>query len=60
LAGITFRSAFALSLEDRGTLEKGKKADFVTFKTDNFQNVLYQQVILKTDSVYINGDQFKQ
>ena len=60
LAGITFRSAFALSLEDRGTLEKGKKADFVTFKTDNFQNVLYQQGSLKTDSVYINGDQFKQ
>ncbi|SIS50125.1 imidazolonepropionase [Kaistella chaponensis] len=60
LAGITFRSAFALSLEDRGTLEKGKKADFVTFKTDNFQNVLYQQGSLKADSVYINGDQFKQ
>ena len=60
LAGITFRSAFALNLEDRGTLEKGKKADFVTFKTDNFQNILYQQGSLKTDSVYINGDQFKQ
>ena len=56
LAGITFRSAFALNLEDRGTLEKGKKADFVTFKTDNFQNVLYQQGSLKTDSVYINGE----
>ena len=56
LAGITFRSAFALSLEDRGTLEKGKKADFVTFKTDNFQNVLYQQGSLKTDLVYINGE----
>ncbi len=56
LAGITFRSAFALSLEDRGTLEEGKKADFVTFKTDNFQNVLYQQGSLKADSVYINGE----
>ena len=55
LAGITFRSAFALGLEDRGTLEKGKKADFVTFKTDNFQNVFYQQGSLKADSIYING-----
>ena len=55
LAGITFRSAFALSLEDRGTLEKGKKADFVTFKTDNFQNVFYQQGSLNADSIYING-----
>ncbi|WP_304343978.1 imidazolonepropionase [Chryseobacterium koreense] len=56
LAGITFRSAFALSLEDRGTLEKGKKADFVTFKTDNFQNILYQQGSLKAESVYIDGE----
>ncbi|KEY18465.1 imidazolonepropionase [Kaistella antarctica] len=56
LAGITFRSAFALSLEDRGTLDKGKKADFVTFKTDNFQNVLYHQGSLKAEAVYIDGE----
>ena len=56
LAGLTFRSAFALALTDRGILEKGKKADFVTFNTDNFQNVLYQQGSLKADSVYINGE----
>ena len=55
-AGITFRSAFALGLEDRGKLEKGKKADFVTFKTDNFQNVLYQQGSLKAESVFIDGE----
>lgn len=55
LSAITFRSAFALSLEDRGTLEKSKKADFVTFKTDNFQNVLYHQGSLKADSVYIDA-----
>ncbi|OWR13320.1 imidazolonepropionase [Chryseobacterium sp. VAUSW3] len=56
LAGITFRSAFALGLEDRGKLEKGKKADFVTFKTDNFQNVLYQQGSLKAERVFIDGE----
>ncbi len=56
LAGITFRAAFALNLEDRGRLEKGKKADFVTFKTDNFQNVLYQQGSLKPNCIYINGE----
>jgi len=56
LAGITFRSAFALGLEDRGKLEKGMKADFVTFNTDNFQNVLYQQGSLKAESVYIDGE----
>jgi len=56
LAGITFRSAFALGFEDRGRLENGLKADFVTFKTDNFQNVLYNQGSLKTENIYINGN----
>ncbi|WP_336730926.1 imidazolonepropionase [Chryseobacterium sp. VD8] len=55
LAGITFRSAFALGLEDRGRLTEGQKADFVTFKTNNFQNVLYNQGSLKADKVYIDG-----
>lgn len=56
LAGMTFRAAFALNLEDRGKLEVGKKADFVTFKTNNFQNVLYNQGSLKTEHVYIDGN----
>lgn len=55
LAGMTFRSAFALGLEDRGQLKSGFKADFVTYKTNNFQNVLYNQGSLKADSVYIDG-----
>ncbi|MFP3833945.1 imidazolonepropionase [Chryseobacterium sp. SIMBA_028] len=55
LAGMTFRAAFALNLEDRGRLEVGKKADFVTFKTNNFQNVLYNQGSLKAEHIYING-----
>ena len=55
LAGMTFRSAFALGLEDRGRLEPNLKADFVTYKTNNFQNVLYNQGSLKAEHVYING-----
>ncbi|SIP97331.1 imidazolonepropionase [Chryseobacterium sp. RU37D] len=55
LAGITFRSALALGLEDRGKLDEGLKADFVTFKTNNFQNILYNQGSLKAESVYIDG-----
>lgn len=55
LAGITFRSAFALGLEDRGKLEEDMKADFVTFKTDNFQNILYHQGSLKAEHIYIDG-----
>lgn len=56
LAGMTFRAAYALNLEDRGQLQAGKKADFVTFKTNNFQNVLYNQGSLKADKVYIDGN----
>ncbi|KAA2224754.1 imidazolonepropionase [Chryseobacterium sediminis] len=56
LAGMTFRAAYALNLEDRGQLEAGKKADFVTFKTNNFQNVLYNQGSLKAELVYIDGN----
>lgn len=59
LAGMTFRSAFALGLEDRGRLEKNMKADFVTYKTDNFQNVLYNQGSLKAESVFIDGTKVK-
>ncbi|TZG00186.1 imidazolonepropionase (plasmid) [Chryseobacterium panacisoli] len=56
LAGMTFRAAYALNLKDRGQLETGKKADFVTFKTSNFQNVLYNQGSLKAELVYIDGN----
>lgn len=55
LSGLTFRAAHALSLADRGSLEKGKKADFVTFKTDNFQNILYMQGGLLPSATYIDG-----
>lgn len=55
LAGMTYRAAYALNLEDRGKLEAGKKADFVTFKTNNFQNILYNQGSLKAEHVYIDG-----
>lgn len=55
LAAITFRAAKALNLSDRGTLEAGKKADFVVYDTDNFQNILYRQGSLMPAEVYIDG-----
>lgn len=55
LAAITFRAAYALDLEDRGILAKGKKADFITYETNNFQNILYNQGSLAPSKVYING-----
>lgn len=56
LAGLTYRAAFALGLKDRGILSEGSKADFVSYKTDNFQNILYNQGSLKPENIYIDGN----
>ena len=56
LAGITFRAAKALKLTDRGTLEKGKKADFVSFQTDDYRNIIYYQGQLQPELVWKNGN----
>lgn len=56
LSAITFRAAYALGLEDRGRIAKGMKAVFVSYETDNFQNVLYYQGRLSAKNTYINGE----
>ncbi len=55
LAGITFRAAAALKLDDRGVLEPGKKADLVIFPTGNYQEITYQQGQLHPCGVWKNG-----
>ena len=55
-AGITFRAAKALNLDDRGTLEKGKKADFISFETEDYRNIIYYQGQLQPNSVWKNGN----
>lgn len=55
LAGITYRAAAALKLVDRGVLQKNKRADFVVYKTDNYNEILYHQGQLKPSNVWING-----
>jgi len=52
LSGITFRSAKALNLTDRGVLETGKKADFISFPTDDFRDIIYSQGQLKPNQVW--------
>lgn len=55
LAGITFRAAAALKLQDRGKLEVGYLADFNLFHTANFNEVLYNQGAFKPCMVYKKG-----
>ncbi|MDO6471494.1 imidazolonepropionase [Maribacter sp. 1_MG-2023] len=56
LAGITFRAAAALKLEDRGKLEAGLLADLAVFHSDNYQDILYNQGNLKPCMVWKNGE----
>jgi len=46
LSAVTFRAAYALRLH-AGTIEEGKKARFVVYKTDDYRNIFYQQGQLK-------------
>lgn len=55
LSGITFRAAKALNLNDRGVLEKGKKADFISFPTYDFRDIIYYQGQMKPNGVWKNG-----
>lgn len=56
LAAITFRAAKALKLDDRGTLEPHKKADYVSFSTSDYRNIIYYQGKLAPAQVWKNGN----
>ncbi len=60
LAAITFRAAKALNLTDRGILKKGKKADFISFSTSDYRNIIYQQGQLQPTFVWKNGELINQ
>lgn len=55
LSGITFRAAKALNFSDRGTLEMGKKADFISFPTSDFRDIIYLQGQMKPNMVWKDG-----
>lgn len=55
-AGITFRAAAALGLEDRGRLKAGLLADLCLFPTSNYQEILYQQGAMKPVQVWKKGE----
>lgn len=54
-AGITFRAAAALGLQDRGKLVPGQLADFVLFPTSDYREILYHQGKLKPEMVWKRG-----
>ena len=56
LAGVTFRAAAALKLDDRGVLDVGKQADFATFPTNDYREITYHQGQVQPQSVWKNGN----
>ena len=54
-AGMTYRAAKALNLTDRGALTNGMIADFLSFPTHDFQEILYQQGNLRPTFVWKKG-----
>ncbi len=56
LAGITFRAAKALNLQDRGVLSEGMLADFNLFQTDHYNEIFYKQGKLVPNQVWKQGD----
>ena len=55
LAGITFRAAAALGLEDCGKIENGLLADLIAFPTNDYKEILYQQGMLLPSLVWKKG-----
>ena len=55
-AGLSFRAAHALRINNVGKIEKGFKADFQAYPTNNYREILYYQGKLKPAKVWINGE----
>jgi imidazolonepropionase len=51
-AGITFRAANALRLNDRGILAPGMRADIQAYNCDDYREILYQQGKMKPAKVW--------
>lgn len=55
-AGITFRAAKALGLNDRGKIQPGMKADLVAFPVNDYREILYNQGKIKPNLIWKNGN----
>ncbi|SEA64175.1 imidazolonepropionase [Pedobacter hartonius] len=54
-AGLTFRAAQALGMNDRGMLIRGMKADMQAYPCNDYREILYHQGKLKPHMVWKNG-----
>jgi len=52
LAGLTYRAAKALNLNDRGILASGYRADMQAYACDDYREILYMQGKMKPGIVF--------
>lgn len=57
LAGLTYRAAAALGLQDRGTLASGQLADMQAYPTGDYRDIFYNQGTLKPHRIWKTGQQ---
>ena len=57
-AGISFRAAKALGLNNRGKIAAGQNADLVSFPTNDYREILYNQGQLKPSIVWKKGGKY--
>jgi imidazolonepropionase len=55
-AAITFRAARALDLHSVGKLTTGYNADFISFPTSDYRNILYHQGMMQVGKVWKGGE----
>jgi imidazolonepropionase len=58
-AGLTFRSAHALGLKDRGQVKEAYRADIACFPCEDYREILYQQGSLRPSQLFIEGVEAK-
>jgi len=54
-AGITCRAAKALKIQAVGKIASGYQADFISFPTKDYRDILYHQGMMKVDTVWKAG-----
>ena len=55
LAGVTFRAAAALDLQDRGILKKGYLADIIAFELNDYRDIFHNQGKIKPSTIWKKG-----
>ena len=60
LAGVTFRAAAALNMQDRGRIRKGMIGDMQAYDTGDYREILYHQGRLRPSIIWTKSKRYDQ